>query len=274
MTPQKGYYSVIQYCPDLGRFEAANIGVLLFCPETGYLKGITTRTNQRVARFFGHDHDTKKLNSLKRGIVQRLSHEEGRVKTIEDLQRFIALRANQVQITDPLPTRVEDPDNDLRQLFEEIIGEPPKSGDRKSFGKVLGERLLQPDLLDRIATNVDVTVPIFQKPVEFPYGYQNGRFNLIKPVAFKSNDDDQCMRTASNYAVEGRSLYEADPTGLGLLQLVVVGQFRQSEGNARESVRRVLQAHHVELYSDDEIPDLVADIRRKGKPIPEQLRKD
>ena len=43
MKPSKGYYSLIQYCPDLGRLEAANVGVLLFCPERGFLK-FSTRT--------------------------------------------------------------------------------------------------------------------------------------------------------------------------------------------------------------------------------------
>lgn len=37
----KGYYSIIQYCPDLSRFEAANVGVLLFCPERAFLKALT-----------------------------------------------------------------------------------------------------------------------------------------------------------------------------------------------------------------------------------------
>ena len=39
MKPSRGYYCIIQYCPDLGRLEAANIGVLLFCPDRGFLKG-------------------------------------------------------------------------------------------------------------------------------------------------------------------------------------------------------------------------------------------
>ena len=38
MKPSKGCYSLIQYCPDLGRLEAANVGVLLFCPEPHFLK--------------------------------------------------------------------------------------------------------------------------------------------------------------------------------------------------------------------------------------------
>ena len=29
----KGYYSAIQYCPDRSRMEAANVGVMLLCPQ-------------------------------------------------------------------------------------------------------------------------------------------------------------------------------------------------------------------------------------------------
>jgi hypothetical protein len=28
MNTSKGYYSLVQYCPDLGRLEAANVGVV------------------------------------------------------------------------------------------------------------------------------------------------------------------------------------------------------------------------------------------------------
>ena len=40
-TVTTGYYSVIQYCPDRSRLEAANVGVLLFVPAGGYLRART-----------------------------------------------------------------------------------------------------------------------------------------------------------------------------------------------------------------------------------------
>ena len=52
MTAHKGYYSVVQYCRDRSRLEAANTGVLLFCPELGYLQARTSRDNARIRRFF------------------------------------------------------------------------------------------------------------------------------------------------------------------------------------------------------------------------------
>jgi hypothetical protein len=73
MKPEKGYYSVIQYCPDLARFEAANIGVLLFCPQSGFLKALTSGNNRRIIKFFGSaGHDWKRINTVKRALQDRL----------------------------------------------------------------------------------------------------------------------------------------------------------------------------------------------------------
>ena len=40
-TPTTGYYSVIQFCPDRSRLEAANVGVLLFVRDNE----VTIRSN-------------------------------------------------------------------------------------------------------------------------------------------------------------------------------------------------------------------------------------
>ena len=57
MKPQKGYYSIVQYCPELSRFEAANIGVLLFRPVSGFLNVMTSGNNRRIIKFFGSKDD-------------------------------------------------------------------------------------------------------------------------------------------------------------------------------------------------------------------------
>jgi len=33
MNPTKGYYSIVQFCPDLARRETVNISVVLLVPE-------------------------------------------------------------------------------------------------------------------------------------------------------------------------------------------------------------------------------------------------
>src|SRR5947209_9669263 len=98
----KGYYSLIQFCPDLGRLEAANIGVLLFSPERQFLKALTTRNNSRIIRFFGSEgHDWVRINAFKKRLEDRIALEGADIKSLEDLQRFIDQRANLLQITSP-----------------------------------------------------------------------------------------------------------------------------------------------------------------------------
>lgn len=266
MKPTKGYYSIIQYCPDLGRVEAANVGVLLYCPERGFLRAITSANNSRIIHFFGSEgHDWKRINALKKGLEQRLTKESGEIKNVDDLRQFIAMRANQLQITPPNPMKVHDPEKDLRELYEQILGEPVRRGRAKSLRRYVRERLAQPDLENKIAEDITVTVPVLQKTVEIPFGFQNGRFNLINPVRFGSQNPDQSVATACKYAVEGKSLYQHPDATRGELQLVIVGQFRGKDTETPARVRRVLSEHDVKLFKTDELPQLIDEIRRTGK---------
>ena len=81
MKPAKGYYSIIQYCPDLSRLEAANIGVLLFYPERQFLEARMERGHGRVQKLFGSEgHDWSRIESFKRTVDERLQTEGHELK--------------------------------------------------------------------------------------------------------------------------------------------------------------------------------------------------
>jgi hypothetical protein len=268
MKPTKGYYSIIQYCPDLGRCEAANVGVLLFCPEKQFLRALTSGRNSRIIRFFGSEgHDRARINTFKRGLEDRLQKESPVIKSVEDLQQFIALRANLLQITPPNSIKVFDPEQDLRNLFEEIIGEPARPERRRSLRHYVAEKLSGPGLDKKVVHDLKVTVPVLQREVEIPFGYQNGRFNLINPVRFGAQNPEQSVVTACKYAVEGRSIHQHSDPRWGDMQLVVVGQFRAKDQETPGRVRRVFDEHDVKLFTMDDLATLVDEIRRTGKDI-------
>jgi hypothetical protein len=268
MNSAKGYYSIVQYCPDLSRFEAANVGVLLFCPERAYLKAVTVKNNSRIIRFFGSaGHDWKRINAFKRGLVDRLQKEAADIKSIDDLKQFIAMRAGLLQITTPRSMRIVDPDKDLKDLYEQVIGEPIKTSRGKSLRRYIGDRLSSAGLEKKVARNVPVNVPVLEKQIEFPYGFRNGRFNLINPVRFLAADPEQSVNTACKYAVEGQSLFEHSDPKLGELQLVIVGQFRPKDRESPKRVRRVFEEYNVKLYRTEEIPELIDEIRQTGKEL-------
>ena len=268
MNPQKGYYSIIQYCPDLSRFEAANIGVLLFCPDSGFLKSITSGNNRRIIKFFGPEgHDWKRINTFKKALQDRLEHEHPSIQTVESLQQFVATRANLIQITSPLPMKVFDPEKDLTELYERIVGKAAKRETRRDFKKLMGEKFVEAGLQRKIVSDFRVEVPVLGKEVDIPFGFQNGRFNLITPVPFRAAKPEQSFRTACKYAIEGQSLYSHPDQKLGELQLVVVGQFRPKDDESRVLVRRVFADSHVKLFLSEDLPTLIDDIRRTGKDV-------
>jgi hypothetical protein len=269
--PAKGYFSLIQYCPDLGRLEAANVGVLLFCPERSFLKALTTRSNARIKRFFGAaGHDWERIHSFKQGFVERIEREGRDVATLDDLQRFIAQRANLIQLTPPRPMKVLDPEADLRELFDEYLGvgvAKPKSTS-KSLRQLLGKKLDAAGLQSKIRRDLRVAVPVLGREIDVPFGFQNGRFNLITPVRFTAAHSTQAVTaSACTLAVEGRSLFEHSDSKLGALQLVVVGKFRPNDRESVQLVRRIFDDNQVKLYRTSELPQLIEAIRQTGKDV-------
>lgn len=270
MNAVQGYYSLIQYCPDATRLEAATIGVLLFCPERAFLKALIARSNQRIRRFFGgQEHDWQRINSYKLAIEERLEVEQPGIQTLEDLQQFIALRANRLQITAPRSVAVDDPEQNLRALFEEIVGGEHRKQRRQNLQRYIGQRFSRAGLQRKLATDIEVRVPIFNRPARIPYGFQNGRFNLIQPVRFQAAQPEHAVNTACRYAVEGRSLFENPDARLGSLKLVVVGKFRAEDAQTKGDVNRVLSDSQVDLFSLGELDRLIDEIRRTGKDLNE-----
>lgn len=269
MNPARGYYSLIQYCPDPSRLESANVGVLLFCPEREFLKARMSGDNSRVRRFFGSTaYDAERLNSFKRGVVDRLEVEGGNIRTLGDLQGFIGKRANAIQITAPRPIKVFDPEKDLDDLCRELVGGRSTAEKGSSLKTYLDRKFSNAGLTDRIRRDLIVHVPISGRDLEIPFGYQNGRFNLIRPVRFLSNDPNGAVSTASRYAVEGRSIYETPDPQLGDRSLIVVGDFGGRRTENLAVVQRILEPHHVEFYELERVDSLVDTIRKTAKELP------
>ena len=268
MKLTKGYYSLIQFCPDPSRLEAANIGVVLFCPELDFLEVRIAGDNSRIQRFFGRQaFDWSRVNSYKHGIKERLEIEGKDFRNVEDLKAFGQRRGNSIQLTTPRPVTVQDPQKDLESLFDEVVGQRKRPQTVKGFRKRFSEQLLEAKLGSKLKRDIEISIPSIRREIEVPFGYQNGRFNLIQPVSFQASDPDQVRKTASSHAIEGLALYEHPDRKLGNLELVVVGQFRTNEKAVREDVKRILQQGRARLYATNEVDDLIQEIRVHGKEL-------
>lgn len=271
MNATKGYYSLVQYCPDLARQEAANVGVVLFCPEHGFIRARMATANHRVRRFFGEEADGfRHLNAMKDSLAGRLEIEASDFRSLEDLTRFAETRANKIQLSRPKPIKVSNPERDLAALYEELVVEharlvSPKADQplRERLDAAFGEARLLPFL----RRSLQVEVPALKRPLEVPYGFQNGRLNLIQPVAFTQKFNAQITRAACVHAVEGRSIFKHPHPEFGEMQLLVVADFGTTAADARNAVADIFADSDVRFFTPDQIPSLADEIAAHGKPV-------
>lgn len=188
MHASKGYYSLIQYCPDLSRLEAANIGVLLFCPERRFIRARTAQSNDRIRRFFGsEDNDWTQINAIKATVEKRLEVAAASFRSLADLNQFIATRANEVQLTPARPMKVFDPEKDLQELFDQLVGGRARREVRDSTApvkKALSQAFVKEGIEPYIKKSVTVTVPVFHSSLTVPYGYQTAASTLSSRFVF------------------------------------------------------------------------------------------
>jgi len=135
---------------------------------------------------------------------------------------------------------------------------------RKRLDAVLADQAVKPF----IRTNLKVQVSTMNEILEVPYGFQNGRFNLIHPVEFTQQSESRIKRAACVHAVEGLSLYRHPDSQLGNMQLVVVADFSNVAGDAVNSVRSIFAEGEVRMFTSDKLEDLKTEILKQGKLTP------
>jgi hypothetical protein len=257
VSDAKGYYSVIQFSPDPARAEAVDVGVLLFCPARGFIAAKTRRDNQRVRRMFGEDgFENDRLNAAKKSMERRVAGLEP--AGLEDLERFIASRGNDIILTPARSIRVTgDPAELLGELHEELVGsvEHEKAGPKIPE---LDEAMRSPKLAERIQFDQHVEVPRFGRWLQVPYAYQNGTFNLIKPQVFKSSP----IERASYLAMSGRVIREYGDPEHGEQQLIVVSDVanRAHRDELRETIGNVFDEENVRNVWRDELPRFIEEV--------------
>jgi hypothetical protein len=264
MSAMKGYYSVIQYCPDRSRMEAANIGVLLLCPDLGFVKARTVVGNDRVAKFFGRESfDRTRIKAAKRSIERRVEVDRGSFRTPEDLVRFMDTRGNDILLTPPRPVKVEDPETDLDALFQELVGGRSRHRREEPEIPALDQAFRRPALQARVVFNPLVVVPVVGRALKVPYAFRNGVLNLVKPQRFVS-EDKRATGTAMQLAIEGDLLYTHSEAG-EQRKLIVVSAFPDAESvrDLRARVDNVLGKYNVRVVHEDQIEEFAAEVEHE-----------
>lgn len=266
MTFHPAYYSVIQYCPDRGRAEAANIGVLLLCPNLGFVGTRLTRSPKRVVKFFGKESfDRARFLVVVHGIEAQVREHYDWSEGVAALERYIGTRANDMQLTPVRTMKTAEPEADLDALFVELV-EPAAKPQHyapqtravlpPSFQR-LDAGLKAPELRGRIHFDRTVLVPLLGNELAAPYVYANGVTNLVKPVAF-SGSSKKAIREAKELGVEGQLIHRHPSPEAG--QLIVLPDFSEGANDASSDVRQLLEDFSVRVVEPEQVDRFIAEV--------------
>jgi hypothetical protein len=259
MNAKRGYYSLIQFCPDPSRAEAVNVGVLLFCPELGFIAARNRRDNNRVKILVDPDTvDKASLNTAKQAIENRLEVERDTFKSLEDLQQFVNTRANILKLTPPRPVKVFDPAKDLEQLFKDLVGGIAREkSTHRSYSPKLKSLFNDLKTEGKAELNLDIKVPVIGNILHIPYKFNNEVPNFIKPCSF-SPKDDQAIGRAQQLAIDGDLLHN---NSVG--KLVVVTTFEKTKYVAalRNRIDELFSQYNVEPIHEENIDSFISHVR-------------
>jgi len=232
----RGYYSVVQYCPDRFRAEAVNVGLVVMCPEPHSVRVKITSRYDRARKLFGiRKPELKNLKLATDAFKSRIDSSAEDIRTLEDLAGFGASRANDLRLTEPRLAKILDFREDLVRLFSELVNEPATAAmAEQSPAEVLPPRLSEVfyrlEQQQKIWKPGPITVPIFKRRLDIPYAYQNGVVNFIKPHVFP--DSKRAETQAATLAVNG-DLIKKHPVD-GTEQRLIVVSTQESDKQARE----------------------------------------
>lgn len=264
MKPLKGYYSLIQYCPDRSRQEVANIGLVVYVPEIHFLSAKLSRSNARMRHFFGHNSiDNQRINFLKSSIENRLTIEKDRFTSFDDFEKFVNTRANELILTTPRPIKIGDPQQDTNALFQELIGERARARtSRKLFPHL--DHTFRDRLKDRMHFDLSVEVPFANRTIQIPYAYRNGVNNLIRPQAFGPNAADTGLRLAA----EGELLQKYPEENAEPRKLILLPKIERVTAPAllRSSLTELFNRFDIRTVWEDQLERFEAEVEKEAHP--------
>ena len=258
-VPTRGYYSLIQFYPDTCRLEAANIGVVLLCPEQGFFDLKVSGNNDRVRRFFGLEGvQLSRVSDARRTLESRFRTERDRFQSAEDLLQFNRSLGGNLLVTDPRPVKVYDAAKELENLFTTLVGsrdgsQGGRGGLRQSLRQTLDAR---PALKGKLLYDQKVRVPITGSVLSAPVAFQNGALNLIHPLAINS----RTVSLARDLALDGDLLrkYRAEMENPAELWIAPGIPTHDTDEERRQQALslELFQEYGLPVYREDRLDEL------------------
>ena len=212
--------------------------------------------------------ELRQLTEFKKSFVHRIESESLRIDSPEALQKFIDTRGNFIQLTTPRFVKVRRCQEQLDELFAELVGGEEKKGEsRRSLVRDVRERFIRAGLEPYLKQDIHIPVPQAKREVKVPMGFQNGKFHLLQTVSFDSKDDDANFRKACVQSIQGRFVQDTPSEEYGPMRFNVIGRFASHQGDTPAMVRETLKDSDVRLFDERDLSELIDEIRRTGKAV-------
>lgn len=187
MEPRQGHYSLIQFCPDRGRAEAVNVGLVLLVPAEKKLEVRMAPTSRRVQQVFGKGAvDSWWLKTVRESFQRGLmtEHRAGRFTSAEDLDHYFATLGNDIIATPARPTRVENVQASVERLFARFVGAALPSEQQAELPAIVKPlddafRRLHARLVP-VKFGERFTIPGYPHHVQADYVFPNGDASLVR----------------------------------------------------------------------------------------------
>jgi len=257
MKMPKGYYSIIQFCPDRFRAEAVNIGLVLLSIDPHDVRVLITSNYDRVRKLFAiNKPELKNLKLSTHGMIARIEKSRDELRTAEDLANFAASRANDLRLTEPRLAKLVEIDADFERLYEQLVennstASLAAASPAEVLPPVLGEVFYRLQQSNKIWQPGRITVPVFKRKMDIPYAYKNGVVNLIKPHVFTATRFAETQ--AATFAVNG-DLIRKHPYNGEQQRLIVVSTQEDPKQRAEidEHIEPLFKEYGVRLVRPDD----------------------
>lgn len=239
----RGFYSVLQYVPDAGRAEAANTGVLLFVPERRMVEVRASNSLERVRQFFRPGKmQLRRIELALESFKHRIELARGEWESEDDLAHFVAASANAIRLTPPRLVVVQEPLDELDELYWELVGDR----ERAEF-EALSRLQALPDPVAEVFGRLEaqrriwrpgrIRLPMTNKEFEVPIAFQNGRVNYVRPESLATGKVDERL---AKLGFNGQLIYK-HPVDEKPSMLVVLSSAPGADAQTEERFAKTLE---------------------------------
>lgn len=229
-----GFFSLIQYCPDASRAEAANVGLMIFQADPAATAVRIVDDVRPAMKRLGRKHDAMTLLTVAQSMRNRIEHAQFR--SIESVETFVRTRGNLIQLTMPRPMQIESLERDLDHMFGELVFAEPVGTAATMRAPTLLEQTfasLARRLPDRVLIRPDLHVHGLGIVIRPDYAYRNGCLNVVQEMP-RTKDVDHLRSSAFALSKEGELVRRLEE---GEGRLLVVSSMTAQGSKARERER-------------------------------------